>query len=75
MNTILDSIVADYSKIVSAVTSRGDEVGLSRIMWRTAVALRDAGQYVTTWCRNPSVDSPAGYVERANALFQAQAEM
>ncbi|KAI0756690.1 NRDE-2, necessary for RNA interference-domain-containing protein [Daedaleopsis nitida] len=55
---LLDTLVDDFTRIARALMTRGDETGLLRAQWRTAVALRDAG-----------------YIERANALLQAQAEI
>ncbi|KAI8980698.1 DUF1740-domain-containing protein [Trametes punicea] len=55
---VLTSLPEDVTRVVRALAARQDEVGQLRVLWRAAVALRDAG-----------------YVERANALFQAQAEL
>ncbi|KAI0361277.1 DUF1740-domain-containing protein [Trametes cingulata] len=55
---ILTTLADDARRVVDALASRQDEVGQLRVLWRVAVALRNAG-----------------YVERANALFQAQAEL
>ncbi|OSC99517.1 DUF1740-domain-containing protein [Trametes coccinea BRFM310] len=55
---ILTDLVEDVGRVVYALGKKEDEVGQLRVLWRAAVALRDAG-----------------YVERANALFQAQAEL
>ncbi|TFK87990.1 DUF1740-domain-containing protein [Polyporus arcularius HHB13444] len=55
---ILQTLAVDAARALKTLTARGDEVGQLRIMWRVAVALKDAG-----------------WVERANAIFQAQAEL
>ncbi|PCH33837.1 hypothetical protein WOLCODRAFT_61797 [Wolfiporia cocos MD-104 SS10] len=52
----MDGIVEDGTRVLAAI-DEAEEVARLRIVWRVAVAFRDAG-----------------YVERANALFQAQAE-
>ncbi|RPD81960.1 DUF1740-domain-containing protein [Lentinus tigrinus ALCF2SS1-7] len=58
VNNILENLADDAALVTKALAARGDDVGQLRVMWRVAVALRDAG-----------------FVERANALFQAQAEL
>ncbi|KAI0721328.1 NRDE-2, necessary for RNA interference-domain-containing protein [Cerioporus squamosus] len=58
VDDISERLAGDATRAIKALARRGDEVGQLRVMWRVAVALRDAG-----------------YVERANAIFQAQAEM
>ncbi|KAI0375320.1 DUF1740-domain-containing protein [Pilatotrama ljubarskyi] len=55
---ISTTLADDAKKAVDALASQNDEIGQLRVLWRVAVALRDAG-----------------YAERANALFQAQAEI
>ncbi|KAI0778496.1 DUF1740-domain-containing protein [Trametes elegans] len=55
---ILTGMAEDAARLTRALASCNDEVGQLRVLWRIAVALRDAG-----------------YVERANALLQAEAEL
>ncbi|KAI0936623.1 hypothetical protein AcW1_000813 [Taiwanofungus camphoratus] len=55
----VDGIVEDARRVLNALDAgEGEEIGKLRVLWRVAVAFRDAG-----------------FVERANALFQAQAEL
>lgn len=52
----IEGMMQDASRVLKSL--QHDEVGQLRMIWRVAVALRDAG-----------------YVERAAAVFQAQAEL
>ncbi|KAL6310050.1 DUF1740-domain-containing protein [Sparassis latifolia] len=55
----IEGVVNDAKRVLGTLGSgEQDELGKLRVLWRVAVAFRDAG-----------------YVERASALFQAQAEL
>lgn len=85
----VEGVVEDAGRVLKALGNSPDsEVGRLRVFWRVAVAFRDAGLslflcflflsiYIHTYCvfHELTFLQCVGYVERATALFQAQAEL
>jgi hypothetical protein len=76
----VNGIVEDGIRIFNTLGLKEDgEVGKVRVLWRIATLFQQAGRLVRQYCRdifnNICRGFHTGFVERATALFQAQAEL